>query len=123
MELRELPAASARGVVVESFIDKKIGVLATVLVQAGQLNVGDVMLTESCFGRVKRILFHGAADDMDGPTVGRGTRAADARLTQDTDIRIAGPSMPVQASLKLPFTFSFNLRPFRGIHIASAWRK
>ena len=55
-ELLELQApvdVPARGVVIESRMEKGRGVVATVLVQGGQLKSGDVMLAGQSFGRVR----------------------------------------------------------------------
>jgi translation initiation factor IF-2 len=55
-ELLELEApvgVPARGVVVESRMDKGRGVVATVLIQAGELNKGDIVLAGQSYGRVR----------------------------------------------------------------------
>ena len=55
-ELMELQAPSeglAKGVVLEASLDKGRGVTATVLVQEGTLNKGDIMLAGEDFGRVR----------------------------------------------------------------------
>lgn len=55
-ELLELSAPKdvpARGVVVESRMDKGRGVVATVLVQGGDLKSGDILLAGQSFGRVR----------------------------------------------------------------------
>jgi len=55
-ELLELEAAvgvPARGVVVESRMDKGRGVVATVLIQAGELKKGDIVLAGQSYGRVR----------------------------------------------------------------------
>jgi translation initiation factor IF-2 len=55
-ELLELKApvdVPARGVVVESRVDKGRGVVATVLVQGGHLKRGDIMLAGQSFGRMR----------------------------------------------------------------------
>ncbi|WP_045857848.1 translation initiation factor IF-2 [Teredinibacter purpureus] len=55
-ELLELKAPSdvpARGVVIESRMDKGRGVVATVLVQGGMLSGGDILLAGQSFGRVR----------------------------------------------------------------------
>ncbi|SIT66193.1 bacterial translation initiation factor 2 (bIF-2) [Ectothiorhodosinus mongolicus] len=75
-ELMELKAASegnARGVVIESKLDKGRGPVATVLVQSGTLNRGDVLLSGQEFGRVRAMF------DETGKSV-----------------KSAGPSMPVE---------------------------
>jgi len=55
-ELLELEApvgVPARGVVVESRMEKGRGVVATVLIQAGELKKGDIMLAGQSYGRVR----------------------------------------------------------------------
>ena len=53
LDLKANPDKPALGTVVESSLDKGRGFTATVLVKAGTLRVGDVMLAGSCFGHVK----------------------------------------------------------------------
>ena len=52
-ELKANPQRPARGVVVEARIDKQRGTIATVLVQAGTLGVGDSIVLGEVRGRVK----------------------------------------------------------------------
>jgi len=73
LELRSPVDAMAKGVVIESRLDKGRGPVATVLVQSGTLKRGDVMLAGSAFGKVRAML------DEDGKAI------------QD-----AGPSIPVE---------------------------
>ncbi|AZZ99026.1 translation initiation factor IF-2 [Pseudoalteromonas sp. R3] len=75
-ELLELKAAHkgmASGVVIESRLDKGRGPVATVLVQSGELNQGDIVLCGLEYGRVR------AMKDENGK-----------------DITTAGPSIPVE---------------------------
>jgi translation initiation factor IF-2 len=72
-ELRANPATSASGTVLESRVDKGRGPVATVLVQNGTLNVGDVFICGAVYGKV-RALF----DDKGQP------------------VKKAGPSTPVE---------------------------
>ena len=53
LELKANPDKPALGTVIESSLDKGRGFTATVLVKAGTLRIGDVMLAGSCFGHVK----------------------------------------------------------------------
>jgi translation initiation factor IF-2 len=53
MELQAPVDVPARGVVIESRMDKGRGVVATLLVQAGHLKAGDVILAGQSFGRVR----------------------------------------------------------------------
>ncbi len=53
LELKANPDKHALGAVLESSLDKGRGFVATVLVKAGTLSVGDVVIAGSCFGHVK----------------------------------------------------------------------
>jgi len=72
-ELKADPTVEPRGYVIEAELDKGKGAVATVIVQEGTLMRGDIVLTESAWGRVRAML-----DDK-----GKGVDAA-------------GPSMPVE---------------------------
>ena len=73
LELKASPDGPARGVVLESRLDKGRGAVATLLIQEGTLNRGDMLLAGSEFGRVRAML------DDSGATM-----------------KNAGPSTPVQ---------------------------
>ena len=70
LELKAVPDRRCRGVVVESSLDKGRGPVATVLVQDGTLNKGDMVLAGEQFGRV-RAMFNEAGDPIDeaGPSI------------------------------------------------------
>ncbi|HLE82067.1 MAG TPA: translation initiation factor IF-2, partial [Dehalococcoidia bacterium] len=53
LELKANPQRPASGVVVEAEMDKSRGPLATVLVQSGTLNLGDIVIAGTAMGRVK----------------------------------------------------------------------
>jgi translation initiation factor IF-2 len=53
LDLKANPDKPAIGTVIESSLDKGRGFTATVLVKAGTLRIGDVMLAGSCFGHIK----------------------------------------------------------------------
>lgn len=53
LDLKANPDKKASGTIIESTLDKGRGYVATVLVQAGTLRVGDVMLSGTYSGRVK----------------------------------------------------------------------
>lgn len=53
LELRADPASRARGRVLESEMHKGMGAVATVLVQNGTLNLGDALVFDQYWGRVK----------------------------------------------------------------------
>ncbi len=73
LELKAPKDAPAKGIVIESRLDKGRGPIATVLVQSGTLKRGDVLLAGAVFGRVRAML------DEAGHT-----------------IQSAGPSLPVE---------------------------
>ena len=70
LELRAPKDAPARGIVIESRLDKGRGPVATVLVQSGTLRRGDIVLAGSVFGRVRAMLDERAAQiDAAGPSI------------------------------------------------------
>ena len=73
LELQAPADAPAKGVVIEARLDKGRGPVATLLVQSGTLNRGDIVLTGAVFGRVRAML-----DENGKP------------------IAAAGPSIPVE---------------------------
>ena len=56
LELKAPKVAPAKGLIIESQLDKGRGPVATVLVQSGTLKRGDVVLAGSAFGRVRAML-------------------------------------------------------------------
>ncbi|MGP9665528.1 translation initiation factor IF-2 [Halomonas sp. AOP22-C1-8] len=55
LELKAVPSAPAKGVVVESRLDRGRGPVATVLVQNGTLQKGDIVLAGLHYGRVRAL--------------------------------------------------------------------
>ncbi len=53
LDLKANPEKPAIGTIIESSLDKGRGFTATVLVKAGTLRVGDIMLAGSCYGHIK----------------------------------------------------------------------
>lgn len=72
-EMLELQAAKdipARGVVVESRLDKGRGTVATVLVQTGTLRRGDIVLAGEHFGRIRAMVNEGGKEIKEaGPSI------------------------------------------------------
>jgi translation initiation factor IF-2 len=56
LELKAVREAPARGLIIESRLDKGRGPVATVLVQSGTLKRGDVALAGAAFGRIRAML-------------------------------------------------------------------
>jgi translation initiation factor IF-2 len=61
LELKANPDKSAVGTVIEASLDKGRGFVTTVLVQAGTLRIGDVLLAGQHFGKVKAMFDHTGA--------------------------------------------------------------
>ncbi len=70
LELTAVAEGPARGVVIESRLDKGRGPVASVLVQSGQLNRGDNVLVGQQYGRVRALLDeNGKAIEQAGPSI------------------------------------------------------
>ncbi|SFW01130.1 translation initiation factor IF-2 [Chlamydia abortus] len=53
LELKANPEARARGMVIESELHKGLGAVATILVQNGTLHLGEALVFNDCYGKVK----------------------------------------------------------------------
>ena len=70
LELTANPDRAAEGIVIEAKVDRGRGAVATVLVQRGTLNVGDIVVAGAQWGRVRAMYDdHGAAAKAAGPAV------------------------------------------------------
>ncbi len=70
LELKAPTDAMAKGLVIEASLDKGRGPVATILVQSGTLNTGDVVLAGQTFGRVRAMLDeNGRAIKTAGPSI------------------------------------------------------
>jgi translation initiation factor IF-2 len=72
-ELQANPTGRAKGIVLEANLDKGRGPVATILVDKGELKVGDPIVAGASWGRVRAML-----DD------------------KGNQVKVAGPSMPVE---------------------------
>ena len=57
-DLKADPGAPVQGIVIESVLDKQAGVLATVLVQEGTLRVGDYIVSDEVWAKIRRLTDH-----------------------------------------------------------------
>lgn len=76
MELTADPTAKPEGTIIESRVDKRLGTIATILVQKGTLKVGDIILAGSGWGKVRKMT-----------------------SDQGIELKEAGPSTPIQVTL------------------------
>lgn len=56
LDIKTNNEAKAVGVILESKIDPKIGIVTNILIKQGNLKVGDIIVANACFGKVKRIM-------------------------------------------------------------------
>ena len=96
LELKAVPDAPARGVVIESRLDRGRGPVSTVLIQNGTLNQGDIIIAGEFHGRVRAMLDDQGAQTRDaGPSQPAevlglsGTPAAGDSFSVVTDERSA----------------------------------
>lgn len=69
-DLRASPDGNAEGVVIESILDKRAGVLATVLIQQGTLRVADYVVCGEAWAKIRRLTdYAGKNVDQAGPSV------------------------------------------------------
>ena len=74
LELKANPKKRAKAVVVESRLDPKMGAVADILIQEGELEIGDIFVAGEAHGRVRSML-----DD-------RGNKIEKATLSQPVEI-------------------------------------
>ncbi|AKH38243.1 MULTISPECIES: translation initiation factor IF-2 [Nitrosomonas] len=87
LELKAVRNAPAKGVVIESRLDKGRGPVATILVQSGTLRRGDVLLAGAVFGRVRAML-----DEKGSPIEEAGT-SIPVEIQGLSDVPIAGETV------------------------------
>ncbi len=88
-ELKAVPDAPAKGVVIEARLDKGRGPVATVLVMSGTLKKGDMLLAGGVFGRVRAMI------DEDGKSVDTAGPSIPVEVQGLTDVPGAGDDMMV----------------------------
>jgi translation initiation factor IF-2 len=94
LELRAPVASHAKGVVVESRLDKGKGPVATILVQSGTLRRGDVILAGASFGRVRAML------DENGKPINEAGPSIPVEVQGLTEVPNAGDELMVLADEK-----------------------
>jgi translation initiation factor IF-2 len=89
LELKAPKNAPAKGIVIESRLDKGKGPVATVLVHSGTLKRGDVVLSGAVFGRVR------AMTDEAGKSVTSAGPAIPVEIQGLSDVPLAGEDVLV----------------------------
>ncbi|HUK04694.1 MAG TPA: translation initiation factor IF-2 [Burkholderiales bacterium] len=94
LELKAPVDAPAKGVVIEARLDKGRGPVATLLVQAGTLKRGDVVVAGAVYGRVRAML------DENGKTVQSAGPSIPVEIQGLSDVPRAGEEVVVLADEK-----------------------
>ena len=94
MELKAPEQGPARGVIIESSLDKGRGAIATMLVQQGTLRKGDTLLAGNEFGRIRALL------DEDGKPVSQAKPSMPAQVLGLSGAPAAGDEALVVGSEK-----------------------
>ncbi len=89
LELKAAQDTPARGLVIESRLDKGRGPVATILVQSGTLKRGDVLLAGAVFGRVRAMF------DEAGHTVQEAGPSIPVEIQGLSDVPVAGEQAQV----------------------------
>lgn len=84
LELKAVKRSLAKGVVIESRLDKGRGPVATILVQSGTLKKGDVILAGAVFGKVRAMF------DEDGKPVSQASTSIPVEIQGLSEVPEAG---------------------------------
>ncbi|MBC3931478.1 translation initiation factor IF-2 [Undibacterium curvum] len=113
MELRAPKDAPAKGLVVESRLDKGRGTVATILVQSGTLKRGDVVLAGSSYGRVRAML------DENGKSISEAGPSIPVEIQGLTEVPSAGEEVMVMADERKAREIAlFRQGKFRDVKLA-----
>jgi len=94
MDLKANPSASAKGVVIESSMDKSMGPVATILIQQGTIRVGDAFYSGGVSGKIRALI------NDKGKRVSKAGPASPIKIIGISDVPKAGDILQVVASEK-----------------------
>jgi translation initiation factor IF-2 len=89
LELKAAREAPAKGIVIESRLDKGRGPVATMLIQSGTLKRGDIILAGAVFGRVR------AMQDENGHAIEQAGPSLPVEILGLSDVPVAGSEVIV----------------------------
>jgi translation initiation factor IF-2 len=113
LELRAPVDAPAKGLVVESRLDKGRGTVATILVQSGTLKRGDVVLAGSSYGRVRAML------DENGKNISQAGPSIPVEIQGLTEVPAAGEEVMVMVDERKAREIAlFRQGKFRDVKLA-----
>lgn len=84
LDLKANATKQAKGTVIESRLDKKKGPICTLLVERGQLNVGDTIVVGSIIGNIRKMV------DYRGRKINKATPSMPVEVTGLTKVPLAG---------------------------------
>ncbi|MEB0140003.1 MULTISPECIES: translation initiation factor IF-2 [unclassified Undibacterium] len=113
LELKAPIEAPAKGLVIESRLDKGRGTVATILVQSGTLKRGDVVLAGTAYGRVRAML------DENGVTITAAGPSIPVEIQGLTEVPSAGEEVMVMADERKAREIAlFRQGKFRDVKLA-----
>ena len=113
LELKAPIDAPAKGLVVESRLDKGRGTVATILVQSGTLKRGDVVLAGSSYGRVRAML------DENGKNINEAGPSIPVEIQGLTEVPAAGEEVMVMVDERKAREIAlFRQGKFRDVKLA-----
>ena len=113
LELTAAVDAPAKGIVIESRLDKGRGPVATILVQSGTLNRGDALLAGASFGRVRAML------DENGKPINKAGPSIPVEIQGLTEVPLAGDEVLVLADERKAREIAlFRQGKFRDVKLA-----
>ena len=113
LELKAAKEAPARGIVIESRLDRGRGPVATILVQSGTLKRGDILLAGAVFGRVRAML------DENGKPVERAGPSIPVEIQGLSEVPVAGESVVVMVDERKAREIAlFRQGKFRDVKLA-----
>ena len=113
LELKAAVHAPAKGVVIESRLDKGRGPVATLLVKSGTLKKGDVVLAGAVFGRVR------AMNDENGKPINEAGPSIPVEIQGMQDVARAGDELIVLADERKAREIAlFRQGKFRDVKLA-----
>jgi translation initiation factor IF-2 len=113
LELTAVRDAPAKGLVIESRLDRGKGTVATILVQSGTLKRGDMVLAGSSFGKVRAML------DENGKSIAEAGPSIPVEIQGLSDVPAAGEDvMAIADERKAREIALFRQGKFRDVNLA-----
>src|SRR6202521_3272642 len=113
LELKAAKDAPAKGLVIESRLDKGRGPVATILVQSGTLKRGDILLAGASFGRIR------AMADENGKSIAEAGPSIPVEVQGLSDVPAAGEEVMVIADERRAREIAlFRQGKFRDVKLA-----